>query len=83
MEEQLYVLQTRWPTLDTSPQEMGPLVVRVAAVFNTEGCVAMTTGDWLAVVTKGWKKAKQSDSLQTSARGCLQTIKLCNLALQT
>lgn len=44
-EEHLYVLPTRWPTLDTSPQVTGPLVVRVAAGFNADGCGAMTTGD--------------------------------------
>lgn len=59
MEERLHVLLTRWPTLETSPQVMGPLAVMVAAGFNTEGCGAMTTGDWVAVVTKGWKEANQ------------------------
>lgn len=34
---QLYVLKTRRLALDTSPQLMDPLVVRVAAGFSTVG----------------------------------------------
>lgn len=61
-ETQVYVLLTRWPTLDVSPQTTGPLVVRVDAGFKTDGCGAMTTGDWVAVVTKGWKKTNYNVS---------------------
>lgn len=73
MKVQLHVLLTRWPTLDTSPQVMGPLVVMVAAGFNTEGCGAMTTGDWVAVVTKGWKKANQTHTLQKNLHKCRES----------
>lgn len=56
---QVYILLTRLPTLDTSPQVMGPVVERVVVGFNTDGCGAMTTGDWVAVVTKAWKKTNK------------------------
>lgn len=44
-ESQKYVLLTSWPTLASSPQLMGAMEGCVAAVFNIDGCGAMTTGD--------------------------------------
>lgn len=44
--EQVYILLTSWPTFAMSPQVMGTEEERVVvAVFSTDGCGAMTTGD--------------------------------------
>lgn len=43
--KQVYALLTSWPTLAMSPQVMGTVEERVVAVFSTDGCGAMTTGD--------------------------------------
>lgn len=54
-EKQVYILLTSWPTFDRSPQVMGTVEESVVEVFSTDGCGAMTTGDWVAVVTKAWE----------------------------
>lgn len=51
----MYILLTSWPTFAVSPQVMGTEGESVVAVFSTVGCGAMTTGDWVTVVTEAWE----------------------------
>lgn len=44
-EKQVYILLTSWPTVAMSPQVMGTEDESEVAVFITDGCGAMTTGD--------------------------------------
>lgn len=52
-EKQVYILLTSCPTFAMSPKVMEESVV---ACFSTDGCGAMTIGDWLTVVTEAWEE---------------------------
>lgn len=43
--EEVYTLFMSWPTFAMSPQVMGTVEDSVVALFSTDGCGAMTTGD--------------------------------------